>query len=112
MRVLHLIAVLVLCLTFGVSQASAAQARRETASREVKPATLNFHGILGRLGGLLTAIWTKEGCGIDPLGGCAPSMPTSDSGCTIDPLGGCATNTSNSDAGCVIDPWGSCGPKP
>lgn len=107
MRVLRLIAVLVLCLTLTVSQASASQARRESAVREVKPATLSFHGILDRLGSLLTAIWSKEGCSIDPWGRCIASTPTTDNGCAIDPLG-CSTSTSNSDAGCVIDPWGGC----
>lgn len=38
--------------------------------------------------------FTKEGCGIDPHGGCATSQGAPvqlDTGCTIDPHGGCAS---------------------
>jgi hypothetical protein len=44
--------------------------------------------LLSRVWSLLTAIWSEEGCGLDPHGGCsAPIQP--DEGCAIDPNGGC-----------------------
>ena len=38
----------------------------------------------------LTGLWEKEGCGLDPHGGC-PSQSTAetDEGCGLDPHGGC-----------------------
>jgi hypothetical protein len=61
---------------------------------------------------LLARIWTKEGCRIDPHGGCLPEstvVPSSDEGCGIDPHGVCiGTATSTSDNGCGIDPHGGC----
>ncbi|HEX9940664.1 MAG TPA: hypothetical protein VGG03_01510 [Thermoanaerobaculia bacterium] len=56
----------------------------------MKPATRSFHDVLDRLGSLLTGIWSKAGCTIDPWGRCTPSTPAADAGCTIDPLGGCS----------------------
>jgi hypothetical protein len=49
---------------------------------------------------------TKEGCGIDPNGGCKAI----DEGCGIDPDGKCRPPVSVfSDEGCGIDPSGLCG---
>ncbi|HEV7507221.1 MAG TPA: hypothetical protein VGS07_20190 [Thermoanaerobaculia bacterium] len=51
------------------------------------PAPLDLFGSALRL---LTRLWSKEGCRIDPSGRCAPlSTPTSDTGCRIDPDGLC-----------------------
>ena len=36
---------------------------------------------------LLSGLWEKEGCIIDPHGRCAPV--SADAGCTIDPSGAC-----------------------
>ena len=46
---------------------------------------------LSRAWSLLTGLWTKEGCQIDPSGRClpaAPPLPTKE-GCQIDPGGRC-----------------------
>lgn len=41
----------------------------------------------------LTGLWEKEGCVIDPHGGCVTGQSTTetDAGCIIDPNGGCVT---------------------
>jgi hypothetical protein len=102
MRVLRLLAVLVLCLALGVSQASASPIRREAAPQA---SSFNFHDVLGRLGSLLSGLWSKEGCRIDPWGRCATNTaPSTDAGCGIDPLG-CANSTPAAETGCGIDPW-------
>jgi hypothetical protein len=51
---------------------------------------------LSRAWSLLTGIWTKEGCNIDPNGRCLPSLVISpensaDTGCQIDPGGRCTS---------------------
>jgi hypothetical protein len=50
------------------------------------------HQVLNYLGGLLTSLWLKSGCTMDPLGRCAPRPQTqsTDGGCTMDPNGRCA----------------------
>jgi len=63
----------------------------------------------------LSRLWTKNGCGADPDGRCAPaptSTSTLDNGCSVDPSGRCApapTSTSTLDNGCGADPSGHCG---
>lgn len=37
---------------------------------------------------LLTAVWSDEGCIMDPDGLCAPA-PQTEEGCIMDPNGGC-----------------------
>lgn len=61
---------------------------------------------------LLEGLWMKEGCGIDPSGGCAPIQPKA--GCVIDPNGRCRVDSivapEPMDGGCGIDPNGRCLP--
>ncbi len=59
---------------------------------------------------LLTGLWAKAGCVIDPNGSCRPIQ--SKEGCVIDPDGRCrvAPVRSSADAGCDIDPSGRCLP--
>lgn len=61
---------------------------------------------------LLTGSRQKEGCWIDPHGGCATgqSSPETETGCWLDPHGGCATppSTIQTDEGCWLDPNGGC----
>ncbi|HEX4960020.1 MAG TPA: hypothetical protein VF173_04220 [Thermoanaerobaculia bacterium] len=52
--------------------------------------------LFSRLWSWLTAIWEKNGCGIDPHGNCLPGtgaapapLPTAAKGCSIDPDGRC-----------------------
>jgi hypothetical protein len=47
--------------------------------------------LLDRAWAFLIGAWTKEGCGLDPNGRCAP------------------TSTDRTDIGCGIDPDGRCG---
>ncbi len=61
---------------------------------------------------LLTRIWSKEGCMIDPHGGCLPKPNAgsgSNAGCLVDPHGVCIdAGSSTPDNGCGIDPHGGC----
>jgi hypothetical protein len=74
--------------------------------------------VLAHLWGAFTAVWSEEGCMIDPHGGCGTGQPpTSDEGCMLDPNGGCAAAQSEApipppttDEGCKIDPHGGCTP--
>jgi len=72
------------------------------------------HHVLDYLGGLLTSLWLKGGCTMDPNGRCAPGSQSRsiDEGCTIDPNGRCAPHpqTQSTDEGCTIDPLGRCTP--
>ncbi|HSS77945.1 MAG TPA: hypothetical protein VLV54_14540 [Thermoanaerobaculia bacterium] len=72
------------------------------------------HQVLGTLGGLLTSLWFKTGCTMDPLGSYAPRPQTqsTDTGCTVDPNGRCALppQTQSADEGCTMDPLGRCTP--
>jgi hypothetical protein len=50
---------------------------------------------LARLWSAVTALWSEEGCSVDPYGRCgaanSPAAPAEklDNGCKIDPFGGC-----------------------
>jgi hypothetical protein len=52
-------------------------------------------GSASKVWDFLGRLWAKEGCGIDPHGGCTP-----------DPI---TTASPEQDAGCGLDPHGSCG---
>lgn len=68
--------------------------------------------ILSRAWGLITSLWTKTGCHIDPLGRCTPEPQKT--GCGVDPNGGCVAQLTASpqqtETGCAIDPFGRCHP--
>lgn len=71
--------------------------------------------LFARIWGSLAAIWSAEGCAIDPHGGCGPSQPPrTDEGCSGDPHGGCGTAQGEApappttDSGCNADPHGGC----
>ena len=95
MRTLRRAAVFVLLgLILGAPWAAALEARPERAPHEVTRPARSALDLLQPLWNLLARAWNKEGCRIDPLGGCIPgSAPTNgvqaDEGCTIDPLGRC-----------------------
>jgi len=68
---------------------------------------------------VLTGLWQKAGCLIDPHGACIESSPTApnqaDEGCSIDPHGTCTSGSTTgtptqTDAGCGIDPHSGCTP--
>lgn len=89
-----------------------AESRQENASRR----PVEAWNLFARLWGALTAIWSENGCSIDPDGGCAGATGTSstneaqDEGCTIDPDGRCVPEVQHAgpDEGCSIDPNGGC----
>jgi hypothetical protein len=60
-----------------------------------------FSGFLG----VLSKLWDKAGCILDPNGQCAPEEKE---GCGLDPSGRCIPI--QVDAGCGIDPHGQCAP--
>lgn len=100
MRVFRLIAVFAFVLVLGASQASALPRKVEN----------HTSGVFSLVVDLLVTLWSKAGCHIDPLGGCAPSVPEDEEGCGIDPWGRCSSsNTPATDEGCGIDPLGRCG---
>jgi hypothetical protein len=73
-------------------EASAAGAR---PTRQSSPQIQTFAAdLLGRAWDALARLWTKNGCGADPDGRCAPA-PTSviqvDNGCVADPNGRCGS---------------------
>jgi hypothetical protein len=108
-RVRTVLAILLLTASTGLPAWGAQPRSRE----EARPARL---AALARSAALfwsrLTGLWEKEGCILDPNGGCAAGQSTaeSDEGCWIDPNGGCRTSqsTAETDAGCIIDPHGGC----
>ena len=66
-----------------------------------------------RLWRFLAGLWEKEGCIIDPHGGCTKGMtPKTDAGCILDPHGGCSGGNTGTtvlgDEGCILDPHGGC----
>ena len=123
MRVLRRAAVFVLLgLILGAPWAAALEARPDGVPRQATWAARSTLDILHPLWNLLARVWNKEGCTIDPLGGCVPKADsgaqatTSKEGCRMDPLGGCLpgttpTNGVQGDEGCTMDPLGRCGPS-
>jgi hypothetical protein len=90
----------ILLLTLIVLVSPSAWARGGGAVRNEQPAKVSKPSppdLLGRAWTLLTGLWAKEGCGIDPDGHCttrptapAPVVPEQvDTGCGIDPDGRC-----------------------
>jgi hypothetical protein len=84
----HILFVLLLAVTLCTTTAWGAQSR---SSSEPSP-----FEILARVWEAFTAIWSEEGCMLDPHGGRAAAQaeepippPTTDEGCMIDPQGGC-----------------------
>lgn len=116
MRALRRAAVFILLgLTLGTSWVWASPPQTPAPDRMKQVSTP--HDLFGYLGGLLTSVWLKTGCGMDPWGRCTPATSQildTDTGCRIDPLGRCtpaATQTQGTDAGCTIDPNGRCAPN-
>ncbi len=97
------------------------------------PQTAPAGGTLAGLWTFLVSLFGKEGCIIDPYGGCGsgqagadvdrgcgldpygrcaatPRPEVAEEGCGIDPNGGCGRNlsTASGDRGCMLDPHGGC----
>jgi hypothetical protein len=88
--------VLVLLLLSSVLTAPGAFAgRRLERPRPVNGAELAPLALVSRAWSLLTSLWSKTGCHIDPDGRCVSEpiqpLPTADAGCNIDPNGGCGS---------------------
>lgn len=68
--------------------------------------------LFAQLWSWLSALWSDEGCMLDPNGRCggAPAPTDLDAGCIIDPNGRCGGNPASAqpDAGCMLDPNGGC----
>jgi hypothetical protein len=96
--------VLLLCLALATPPSAAAELR----SRDYRGGDL-----LPSLWSVLLSWWsfgkaplTKEGCRLDPLGGCQEAAPTTEAGCRLDPLGGCQEAAPTTEEGVGIDPLG------
>jgi hypothetical protein len=74
--------------------------------------------LLDHLWTLFSSIWSepadKEGCGMDPLGRCAPAPEDeTEAGCGADPDGGCEpAPQAQTKEGCGADPNGRCSSTP
>ena len=87
----NLVVLAVLGLTLGATAVSAAEGPASPAGREVNGAAR----FLDHLQTLLSAVWEKAACDIDPLGRCSPGggpaqddpAPGTDAAWEIDPLG-------------------------
>jgi hypothetical protein len=102
MRVLRLVLVVVFAAAPGVSQASALPSREGATRSEMENHTRSAFSLLGQL---WVTFWNKEGCRIDPLGGCAPSASDTEAGCRIDPWGTGQPRHETQEAQlCVSDP--------
>ncbi|HSK79788.1 MAG TPA: hypothetical protein VLQ45_25260 [Thermoanaerobaculia bacterium] len=72
--------------------------------------------VLTRIWSLVTGLWSKNGCRIDPDGYCIPGTGEGDitieNGCVIEPNGQCATGSPvTTKNGCRLDPDGRCIPS-
>jgi len=89
--------VLALLLLSAVLAAPGAFAgHRLQRPRPVDRAELVPLALVSRAWTLLTSLWSKTGCHIDPNGSCVSDpvqqpLPTADIGCNIDPNGGCGS---------------------
>lgn len=83
---------------------------RPASARAVAPSTSAFlEDLLSRVWSFLAGVRNKEGCHLDPSGGCAPGAIRPDTGCHLDPDGRCAPEpTIQTDTGCHLDPHGGC----
>ena len=96
------ITLLLLGVTLATPWAEAARPR-VTSTQPEKVFVYQSIELLGQAWMVLTQLWDKEGCQIDPNGRCITTpmsgpTNTADEGCRIDPSG--------SDEGCHIDPNG------
>jgi hypothetical protein len=89
-RVRIVLAVLLLTTSIGLPAWGAQPRSRE----EARPAQLAAiaRSAVALFWSQLTGLWEKEGCIIDPNGGCVTGQNTAetDAGCILDPNGGCA----------------------
>ena len=76
----------------------------------------NDSSVLARIWSLVTGLWSKNGCWIDPngirycTGGISEGDPTIENGCQIDPSGQCVSEPVTTKNGCIVDPDGHCRP--
>lgn len=75
----------------------------------------SLSNVLTQAWALVSSLWEKAGCVIDPNGLCvvrpSPTLTSQPAGCGIDPSGSPETLTSqplDGEAGCGIDPDGRC----
>lgn len=110
--VLRLTLVLLLGLTLLTPWAATAQPRG-TGLLPVTPGA----EVLIQAWGLLSSLWAKGGCGLDPSGTCLKSAPPlqGEEGCGLDPDGRCLRSTTTQttpldpgEGGCGLDPNGLC----
>jgi hypothetical protein len=96
--------VLALCLAFAAPSAMEAEPHSHVFQGEGRD-------FLPSVWRLFLRWWSpedmrKEGCGIDPLGGCQKAAPTTDAGCRIDPFAAQQETDSTTEEGMTMDPLG------
>lgn len=98
---------LILVFAAFLATSPAAQAR---PVHDDAPASSVFE----RIWSLVSGLWSKNGCRLDPNGYCVSGLgeggSTTENGCQIDPSGQCAAAPATTKNGCVIDPSGGCRP--
>ena len=93
------LAAIVLVLTLTSSWALAQPRHEGGVQWEPAARAGALEAVFSRLLGWLTAVWTKEGCGLDPNGACTagsaapPTSPNVDAGCGLDLNGVCASGS-------------------
>jgi hypothetical protein len=106
---------LLLAATLAAPWSLAAEPRRDAPHRASAAAASARLPLLAPLWSLLTSVWGKEGCHIDPNGRCVANpdsglIAPADTGCNIDPSGCAAAReaslASPADEGCHLDPSG------
>jgi len=89
---LHRVVLVLLLAAVLAAPAIAAQPRARTENKPAAVIAAVVSALRVHVWTLLSSIWEKNGCGIDPHGGCTSSTTTtvqSDAGCGLDPHGGC-----------------------
>src|SRR5262249_29649907 len=66
-------------------------------------------GLFARLWSLMSQVWGKNGCELDPNGRCLQQGASPFNGCELDPSGRCRADQSPLQKnGCEVDPDGRC----
>jgi hypothetical protein len=107
------IVVLVVGLILVASWASAERRHRRLDVTPTETALLSWAAPLDFFRDLLTGVWNKNGCQVDPWGRClGQQSSTSDTGCQVDLHGRCLNRQSEpavtAKNGCQVYPDGRC----
>lgn len=98
----------ILILVFAAFLAASPAAQARPLHHNDAPAS----SMLQRIWSLVSGLWSKNGCRLDPNGYCVTGLgeggSTTENGCVIEPNGQCVPVTTKN--GCIIDPNGGCRP--